>query len=355
MNEAPDYAFPHSAEDESRRLDLFQQRLDPLTIRRVERLGLGAGSRCLEIGGGRGSITQWLSERVGPHGGVTATDLQVDFLNSIAAPNIEVLRHDLRTDTFPESSFDLVHARAVLMHIPDDPEILRRMVVVAPSGWMAAARRARLRHVALRFRSRLVDAPRRLAPDLPERVALQRADAAQTDPPTRTRRCRRRRRTRRHRGRIAPRRVLSPEHGRNRTAGDRRRRSHSRTGNRSHRSTQRSGLPRVRLRPHSPLGRRGTAPGHALGERPLERCARRAAELLDDVRHRLDLGRREPQEQPLVRVDPADEEPLAVLGDRQRPEVARAPSRGSAARRAWSRPGTARGRCAGSRSSSGSG
>ena len=43
MDEAPGYAFPHSAEDESRRLGLFQQRLDPLTVRRVERLGLGVG------------------------------------------------------------------------------------------------------------------------------------------------------------------------------------------------------------------------------------------------------------------------------------------------------------------------
>src|SRR6476620_5356162 len=80
-----------------------------------------------------------------------------------------------------------------------------------------------------------------------------------------------------------------------------------------------------RRRPEAWLRRWGTAPGHALGECPLERCARRAAELLDDVRHGLDLGGREPQEQPLVRVDPADEEPLAVLGDRERPEV---PGRG---------------------------
>jgi SAM-dependent methyltransferase len=137
MSEALDYAFPHSAEDESRRLGLFQQRLDPLTVRRVERLGVGVGSRCLEIGGGRGSITLWLSERVGPQGHVTATDLQVDFLNSIAAPNVEVLRHDIRTDSFPPNSFDLVHTRAVLMHIPDDPEILRRMVSwLRPGGWL---------------------------------------------------------------------------------------------------------------------------------------------------------------------------------------------------------------------------
>ena len=135
--EAAHYAFPHSADDESRRLKLFQQRLDPLTIRRIERLGIGRDAKCLEIGGGRGSITTWLAERVGPHGSVTATDLQVAFLNAIDAPNVEVLPHDIRTDEFPEESFDLVHTRAVLMHVPDDIQMLRRMVSwLRPGGWL---------------------------------------------------------------------------------------------------------------------------------------------------------------------------------------------------------------------------
>ncbi len=54
VSEAPDYAFPHSAEDESRRLQLLEQRLDPLTKLRIQRLGVGKGARCLEIGGGAG-------------------------------------------------------------------------------------------------------------------------------------------------------------------------------------------------------------------------------------------------------------------------------------------------------------
>jgi SAM-dependent methyltransferase len=135
VDEAPGYAFPHSAEDESRRLQLFEERLDPLTIRRFERLGIREGSRCLEVGGGHGSITRWLAERVGPSGHVTATDLQPAFLTAIRAPNVEVLRHDVRSDTFPEHSFDFVHTRAVLMHVPDDPEVLRRMVSwLVPGG-----------------------------------------------------------------------------------------------------------------------------------------------------------------------------------------------------------------------------
>lgn len=137
MNERHDYAFPHTGEDESRRLQLLEQRLDPLTKRRIGRLGVGRGERCLEIGGGRGSVTVWLSELVGPDGHVTATDLQTDFLGGIEAPNVEVLRHDVLTDSFPEDSFDLIHTRAVLMHLPDDPSLLPRIASwLAPGGWL---------------------------------------------------------------------------------------------------------------------------------------------------------------------------------------------------------------------------
>ncbi len=137
VSEAPDYAFPHSAADESRRLQLLEQRLDPLTKRRIERLGVGNGASCLEIGGGRGSITRWLSEVVGPAGHVIATDLQIGLLTEIDAPNVEVVRHDIRADTFPPGSFDLIHARAVLMHISPGADLLRRMVSwLAPGGWL---------------------------------------------------------------------------------------------------------------------------------------------------------------------------------------------------------------------------
>jgi SAM-dependent methyltransferase len=132
-----DYAFPHSDADESRRLELLEQRLDPITQRRVKRLGISTGATCLEIGGGRGSVTRFLSDLVGPTGKVTATDLQLGFLNSLGLPNVEVLRHDLRSDTFQEGSFDLVHTRAVLMHIPANLELLMRMASwLRPGGWL---------------------------------------------------------------------------------------------------------------------------------------------------------------------------------------------------------------------------
>jgi SAM-dependent methyltransferase len=140
MAEVPGgYAFPHTGAEESRRLDLFAERLDPLTRRRIGLLGLAAGVRCLEVGGGRGSIARWLCEHVASRGQVTVTDLETGFLSELALPNLTVLRHDVRTDDFPPSSFDLVHVRAVLMHIPDRMAVLRRMASwLAPGGWLVA-------------------------------------------------------------------------------------------------------------------------------------------------------------------------------------------------------------------------
>ena len=141
------YGFPHGAADERRRLDLLAARLDPLTKRRIGRLGLAPDVRCLEVGGGRGSITRWLCQDVAPRGQVTATDLDTGFLSELSLPNLTVLRHDVRTDGFPEGSFGLVHVRAVLMH--------SRTGWPCCGGWrpgcagrVAGGRGARLRHVA---------------------------------------------------------------------------------------------------------------------------------------------------------------------------------------------------------------
>lgn len=128
MTQAPaGYAFPHTNAGESRRLDLFAERLDPVTKRRIGSLGLGPAARCLELGGGRGSIAAWLAQDLAPQGQVTATDLETGFVSGLALPNLTVLRHDVRTDEFPEGSFDLVHIRAVLMHIPGRMAALQRM------------------------------------------------------------------------------------------------------------------------------------------------------------------------------------------------------------------------------------
>jgi SAM-dependent methyltransferase len=63
--------------------------------------------------------------------------LQTGLLSEIDASNVEVIRHDIRTDTFPPGSFDLIHTRAVLMHISPSVDLLHRIVTwLAPGGWV---------------------------------------------------------------------------------------------------------------------------------------------------------------------------------------------------------------------------
>ncbi len=50
---------------------------------------------------------------------------------------IEVRRHDVAADPPPDGQFDLVHARLVLVHVPERERALRNMVdALRPGGWM---------------------------------------------------------------------------------------------------------------------------------------------------------------------------------------------------------------------------
>ncbi|MFC9975289.1 class I SAM-dependent methyltransferase [Spirillospora sp. NPDC127200] len=112
------------------RLALLGEVFDPLSTATLTRLGIAPTARCLEVGAGGGSIARWLGERV-PQGEVVATDVNDALLESLSGPNIVALRHDVTSDTFPVGSFDLIHARFVLSHLPDRLNVLSRM-----SGWL---------------------------------------------------------------------------------------------------------------------------------------------------------------------------------------------------------------------------
>jgi SAM-dependent methyltransferase len=135
------YIFDNAAErPTSQRFASLETLYDPRTIRFLEATGVGPGWRCLEVGGGSGSIAAWLADRVGAAGHVLVTDIDPRFLVGITAttrPNVEVIRHDIGVDPLPEASFDLVHARLVLVHVPTAPVALARMAsALRPGGWL---------------------------------------------------------------------------------------------------------------------------------------------------------------------------------------------------------------------------
>ena len=66
-----------------------------------------------------------------------ATDIDPHFLETLKHPNMEVLRHNIATDPLPDASFDLVHTRLVLLHIPEREQALERMIAaLKPGGWL---------------------------------------------------------------------------------------------------------------------------------------------------------------------------------------------------------------------------
>jgi ubiquinone/menaquinone biosynthesis C-methylase UbiE len=131
------YQFEHSWQHERERLAALERGGDPSTVASLTSIGVKEGWRCLEIGAGGGSIARWLCERVGSRGSVVATDLETGFLREIAAANLEVRRHDIRSGPPEENAFDLVCARKVLEHLPEHRIALQNMVRAAkPGGWV---------------------------------------------------------------------------------------------------------------------------------------------------------------------------------------------------------------------------
>jgi SAM-dependent methyltransferase len=131
------YVLDNAGEQAGARFDALSSLFDPGTIRHLENCGIGLGWHCLEVGGGGGSIAAWLSKRVGSTGRVLVTDIDPRHLQSLKFPNVEVRCHNIVTDPLPGASFDLVHSRLVLLHLPEREKALERMIAaVKPGGWL---------------------------------------------------------------------------------------------------------------------------------------------------------------------------------------------------------------------------
>ncbi len=115
----------------------FERERDAATIRYLEEIGVCSGWRCLEVGGGAGTIAEWLCQRVGTAGHVVATDLDTRLLEAIVSPNIQVRRHDIVNDDLEIDCYDLVHARYVLLHLKEREVVLKKLVdSLKPGGWL---------------------------------------------------------------------------------------------------------------------------------------------------------------------------------------------------------------------------
>jgi SAM-dependent methyltransferase len=131
------YILDRDDEEARHRFGLLERISDPATIDYLLRIEVGAGWNCLEIGAGGGSIAAWLCRRVGPGGRVVATDTDTRFLKELRFDNLEVLEQNLDKYDPEGDAFDLVHARNVLVHIPEREATLRKLAAaIKPGGWI---------------------------------------------------------------------------------------------------------------------------------------------------------------------------------------------------------------------------
>jgi SAM-dependent methyltransferase len=135
---APDhgYLLDNARVEAGERFAWLAELFDGVTRGHFDRLGLKAGWRCWEVGAGGPSIPEALATVVGPTGYVLATDINSAWLDPHGG--YEVLRHDIVADPPPQSGpFDLVHARLVLVHVPDRARALATMAAaLRPGGWL---------------------------------------------------------------------------------------------------------------------------------------------------------------------------------------------------------------------------
>jgi SAM-dependent methyltransferase len=131
------YLFDNRASEAGERFDSLAELFNPVTFRHLDALGIAAGWHCWEVGVGGPSVPEWLSSRVGPSGHVLATDIDVTWTQQLAGGNVEVRQHDVAADDTPQGVFDLVHARLVLIHVPQREVALERMAgALRPGGWL---------------------------------------------------------------------------------------------------------------------------------------------------------------------------------------------------------------------------
>ena len=139
----PAYALG-SDPDERERLRRQAKDLATDTVTLLSHVDLRRGGRVLDLGCGPAGSIELFAGRVGRAGSVTAVDIDPVHVESArrlvrdrGLDNVEVLQADGRATGLPPASFDLVHARMLLVNVPSPERVVAEMVrLVKPGGWV---------------------------------------------------------------------------------------------------------------------------------------------------------------------------------------------------------------------------
>jgi len=128
------YAYDNDVDVALQQHACLSAMLDAFTHTRLSTVDDHGGDlRCLEVGAGAGGIARWLAGRCAS---VVATDLKPGRMAREA--RIRVLAHDIVTEPVPDPPYDLIHARLLLMHLPQREHVLRKLAAaLTPGGTLA--------------------------------------------------------------------------------------------------------------------------------------------------------------------------------------------------------------------------
>jgi ubiquinone/menaquinone biosynthesis C-methylase UbiE len=112
----------------------------------LDRVDLRPGHSVIDLGCGPRGILDLLAGQVAPAGRVVGLDadrahtaMAAEFAADRGLSGVQVMTADARRTGLPPGSFDLVHARTLLVNLPDPGDVAAEMARLArPGGWVAS-------------------------------------------------------------------------------------------------------------------------------------------------------------------------------------------------------------------------
>jgi SAM-dependent methyltransferase len=134
-----------SSPGESARLQRQAEELAADSAALLDRVGLRPGQSAIDLGCGPRGILDLLAERVTPAGRVVGLDanpahaaMAAEFAVERGLSGVEIITADARATGLPTGSFDLIHARTLLVTVPDPAGVAAEMVRLAKPGGRVA-------------------------------------------------------------------------------------------------------------------------------------------------------------------------------------------------------------------------
>ena len=139
----PDAAYRYAicgGNEGKKRLNVLARVLLPTTTQLLERVGVIAGMKCLDVGCGGGHVAILMARIVGTEGRVIGTDTDAKILalaredaKAAKATNVEFQPQDACTCVW-HSEFDVAYARFLLSHLNEPENCLAAMVEACLPG-----------------------------------------------------------------------------------------------------------------------------------------------------------------------------------------------------------------------------